>query len=335
MDTMKIDVFTHFAPPRYRAALKKKASERAYMVLPIDLTPAINDVDARRRIMDRYEHYVQVLTLAGPPLDAVVSKEVGIELARMVNDEMAELVLKYPDYFIAAAATLPLHDMDASLKELERAVEQLGMRALQMHTPCADRALDQKEFFPLYEMACRFNIPILLHPMRRPGNADYPNEDHSRYWIWQVFGWPYESTTAMARLVFSGVLDAFPELRLIIHHCGAMIPFFAERIDSCYDYAEMYFKTKYTRRLKKPLKDYFRMFYTDTAIHGNPPALMCGYDFFGPNHLLFATDMPHDSQGGDRNIRDTIAGVEAMTIPDDEKRKIFAENARSIMRLPV
>jgi predicted TIM-barrel fold metal-dependent hydrolase len=305
------------------------------MLSPIDLTPAINDLDARRRIMDRYDRYVQVLTLAGPPLDAVVSQEAGIELSKLVNDEMAELVAKYPDYFVSAAATLPLHDMDASLKELERAIEQLGFRALQMHTPCADKPLDREVFFPLYEMMSRYNLPILLHPMRRRSSADYPDEDHSRYWIWQVFGWPYESTTAMARMVFSGVLDAYPELKFIIHHCGAMIPFFAERIDSCYTYAEVYFKTRYSRRLRKPIKDYFRMFYADTALHGNPPALMCGYDFYGADHILFATDMPHDSQGGDRNIRDTIAGVEKMAISEDERRLIFEDNARRLMRLPI
>jgi len=332
---VKIDVFTHFAPPKYRAALKKRTSGGAYLLSPIDLTPAIYDVDARRRIMDRYEHYVQVLTLAGPPLDAVVSQKAGIELARIANDEMAELVGKYPEYFVAAAAALPLHDMNASLKELERAVEQLGLRALQMHTPCADKPLDRSVFFPLYDMMTQYNLPILLHPMRRRSNPDYPDEEHSRYWIWQIFGWPYESTIAMARLVLGGVLDAYPGLRIIIHHCGAMIPFFSERMDSCYDYAEVFFKTRYTRRLRKPLKDYFRMFYADTAIHGNPPGLMCGYDFFGPDHLLFATDMPHDSQGGDRNIRDTLAGVEAMAISEEERQRIFAGNARGIMRLPV
>ena len=332
---MKIDVFTHFAPPKYRAALKKRASEGDYMLSPLDLTPAINDVDARKRIMDKYEHYVQVLTLAGPPLDAVVSQEAGIELARLVNDEMAELVGKYPDYFIAAAATLPLHDINASLKELERAVEELGLRALQMHTQCRGQPLDRSVFFPLYEMMSRYNLPILLHPMRRRSSPDYPDEDHSRYWIWQVLGWPYESTVAVVRLVLSGVLDAFPGLKFIIHHCGAMIPFFSERMASCYDYAEVFFKTRYTRGLKKPLKDYLRMFYADTAIHGNPKGLMCGYDFFGPDHLLFATDMPHDSQGGARNIRDTIAGVEAMDISEGERRSIFSGNARSIMRLPI
>ena len=125
---MKIDVFTHFVPPKYHAALKKKAFKTPYMVLPLDLTPAINDMGARLRIMDRYDEYVQVLTLAGPPLDAVLTPEDGAELAKLVNDEMAEIMMKYPDRIVGAVATLPMHNMEAALKEAERAIEDLGLR---------------------------------------------------------------------------------------------------------------------------------------------------------------------------------------------------------------
>ena len=139
----------------------------------------------------------------------------------------------------------------------------------------------------------------------------------------------------MTHLAFSGVFDLYPGVKFIIHHCGAMVPFFSERIAGCYDYAEVFFKTKYTRRLRKPLLDCLRMFYGDTAIHGYTPGLMCDYEFFGAKHILFATDMPHDSQGGDRYIRDTIAGVKRVKISNSEKKKIFKENAQRILRLPV
>ena len=285
--------------------------------------------------MDRYEEYVQVLTLAGPPLDAVLTPEDGAELAKLVNDEMAEIMMKYPDRIVGAVATLPMHNMEAALKEAERAIEDLGLRGVQLHSSVEGKPLDRKEFFPLYEMMSRYNLPIFIHPMRRRNASDYPDEAHSRYWIWQILGWPYESTVAMTHLIFSGVFDLYPDLKFIIHHCGAMVPFFSERIAGCYDYAEVFFKTKYTRRIRKPIMDYFRMFYGDTAIHGYTPGLMCGYAFFGAEHILFATDMPHDSQGGDRYIRDTIAGVERMEIPESEREKIFEENARQMLRLPV
>jgi len=331
---MKIDVFTHFAPPKYRKALMEKADANSYMVLPLELTPAIKDIEARLSILDRYEGYKQVLTLAGPPLDAVVSQADGAELARLANEEMAGLVAKHTDRIIGAVATLPMHNMKAALQEVRRAIEQLGLKGVQIHTSVEGKPLDRKEFFPLYEMMSQYNLPILIHPMRRRSTPDYPDEDHSHYWIWQVLGWPYESSVAMLRLVFSGVFDDYPGLKFIIHHCGAMIPFFSERITGCYDYAEAVFKTKYRKPLRKDLTDYLKMFYVDTVI-GFTPALMCGYAFFGADHILFATDMPHDNEGGERYIRDTIISVNGMDVPEPDKQKIFCDNARQLLQLPM
>ena len=149
---MKIDVFTHFVPLKYHKALTEKADRNSYMMLPLELTPAINDIEARLNILDRYEGYKQVLTLAGPPLDAVASPEDGEDLAKLANDEMAELVGKYPDRIVGAVATLPMHNMEAALQEAKRAVEQLGLRGIQIHTSVGGNPLDRKEFFPLYDI---------------------------------------------------------------------------------------------------------------------------------------------------------------------------------------
>ena len=134
---MKIDVFTHFVPPKYHKALTEKADRNSYMMLPLELTPAINDMQARLNILDKYEGYKQVLTLAGPPLDAVVSPTAGAELARLVNDEMAELVSKHSNRIVGAVATLPMHNIDFALQEGRRAVEQLGLRGVQIHSSVA------------------------------------------------------------------------------------------------------------------------------------------------------------------------------------------------------
>ena len=92
---------------------------------------------------------------------------------------------------------------------------------------------------------------------------------------------------------------------------------------------------KYTQGLTKHPIDYFKMFYLDTAIVGNTPALMCGYAFSGPDHIVFGTDAPHDHQQGARSIRQTIQAIEQMDISDEHKKKIFEDNARKLMRLPI
>ncbi|MFH1487326.1 MAG: amidohydrolase family protein [Pseudomonadota bacterium] len=328
---MKIDIFAHILPPKYLEAVN-----RLVMINPdyVERTRTLSDLDARFRIMDKYDEYVQVLTVPGFYRVITEGGEKAVELAKMANDGMAELVLRYPDRFVAAAASLPLHNMDAALKEAERAINELNFRGVEIWaTP--DKPLDMPEFMPLYDELCRFNLPIWIHPMRTPSVPDYANEKESKYGINSVFGWVYETTTAMTRLVFGKVFEKYPHIKFITHHCGAMIPYLADRIVSHYDNYEMVWGRSDKKGLTKQPIDYFRMFYNDTALNGNTAALNCAHAFFGADRLLFATDMPFDSQLGEVSIRETIRSVEEMAVPERDKKKIFEHNARKLMRLPV
>ena len=160
-------------------------------------------------------------------------------------------------------------------------------------------------------------------------------EKESKYIIWHMWGLMVESTNAMTRMVFSGVMEKFPKLKIIIHHCGAMVPYFSERITNHYNQSEMRNKTNFTVGLTEMPADYFRRFYTDTALIGNTPALMCAYAFYGPEKMLFGTDSPFDAQIGDYGTKRTIRAVEEMQIPEKDKHMIFEGNARKLLRLPV
>ena len=198
-----------------------------------------------------------------------------------------------------------------------------------------DKPLDSPEFIPLYEKMCQYNLPILIHPMRPPTYPDYRTEKLSKYYLWDTFGWLYETTAAMTRLVFSGVLERYPNLKVITHHCGGMVPYFEQRIIGFHDQFERRGAKEKVGLTKSPI-EYYKMFYNDTAIYGNTPALMCAHAFCGADHLLFAADMPlGDSQLGYRNYRQTINAIEEMDISDMEKRKIFEDNARKIFNLPI
>jgi predicted TIM-barrel fold metal-dependent hydrolase len=139
----------------------------------------------------------------------------------------------------------------------------------------------------------------------------------------------------MTRLVFSGVLEKYPNLKFVTHHCGSMVPYLEQRIIGAYDHAEMLRGAKYKNALRKPPIDYFKMFYYDTAIYGSTAGLMCAYAFCGAERLLFATDFPYDSQLGERYTRQTIQSIERMDISELEKKKIFEDNARKLFRLPI
>ena len=286
--------------------------------------------------MDRYEGLVQVISLSWPSVEEVADPKKAPDLAKLVNDGMAELVYKYPDRFVAAMACLPMNNMEAALEETDRAIKDLKFRAVQIYTPVDDKPLDSPEFMPLYEKMSQYKLPIFLHPMRSASYPDYRTEQASKYRIFNLFGWPYETTTAMTRLVFSGILERYPNLIFVAHHCGGMVPYFAERIKQFHDMAEMRRGHTDKQGLTKAPIAYFKMFYADTALYGNTSALMCGYDFFGADHLLFGIDMPlADTQLGNRNYRQTINAIEQMDISDEDKKKIYEDNATRLMRLPI
>ncbi len=269
------------------------------------------------------------------PGEDVVSPKDAVELAIIANDEMAELVAKYPDRFVAAVASLPMNDIDAALKEIDRTITELRFRGIRILTDINGKPLDSPEFMPLYEKMAYYDLPILVQP-RRVGPVS-ASESESKYEISisLILGWPYETAAAMTRLVFSGVLEKYPNLKVITHHCGGMVPYFAERIASVNDFAEMRRGYRYDQHLTKRPLDYYRMLYADTAVSGSTPALMCGYAFFGADHILFGSDMPFDCQLGDRSTRETILSIEQMDIPDSEKKKIFEDNAKRLLRLPI
>ncbi len=332
---MKIDAFPHIMPTAYKEALYKIAPNGFYLQDVIESLPTLWDLDHRLRIMDKFNGLMQILNICEPMVEHIADANASPELAMIANDAMAELVQKYPDRFPAAVACLPMNNMEAALKEVDRAIKDLKFRGVQISTPVLDKPLDSPEFMPLYKKMSEYNLPILIHPERSVDIPDYRSEKRSRYMIFSNFGWPYETTAAMTRLVFSGVFEKYPNLKILTHHCGGMVPYFAERIIGSYDHAEMLRGAKYKENLTKPPIEYFKMFYNDTAIYGNTAGLMCGYAFCGAGHLLFGTDFPYDSQYGERYTRQTIEAIDDMQITESEKKDIFENNARKLFRLPI
>jgi len=332
---LKVDAYAHISPPKYTDVLRKEYPGFYNQIL--GACSPLYDMSERFRIMDKYPDVVQVLTVGPvPPLEAFADSEKSVGLAKQANDEMAELVTKYRDRFVAAIALLPMNNIDAAVKEADRAIKDLGFRGIYVHSNINGRPLDSPEFLPLYEKMSQYNLPIYIHPWRGDDIAEYPSEKTSKYMIASVFGWPYETTAAMTRLVFSGILEKYPNLKVVTHHCGGMVPYYEQRILQHYGQRERTGTASFLKGLPKSAIEYYKMFYADTAIHGNTPALMLAYHFFGADHIVLGADMPlGDYYFGFRSYRQTINAIEAMDITDAEKRKIFADNALHLLRLPV
>jgi uncharacterized protein len=331
---MKIDIFTHVMLPRYKEALYKHAHKFPTEKAVQDRRPLLTDNAGRLAKLDEFPDIVQVLSTAMPPVEEVVGPREAYELARISNDEMAELVARHPDKYIAAIANVPLNDMDASLKETERAVKELGFKGIQIYSRVNGKPPSNDEMMPLYELMARLDLPIWIHPMRSSDQPDYLTESVSYNQLFSIFGWPYDTTAAMARLVFAGVFERFPNIKFITHHCGGMVPYFADRLTIHYDNGlERLGATHYPGLTKHPV-EYFKMFYADTALNGNTTyALECGLAFFGEDHFVFATDAPFDVENGGFSMRETTRAIDAMNISDAARAKIYEGNARRLLHL--
>jgi predicted TIM-barrel fold metal-dependent hydrolase len=333
---MMIDMFNHFMPKAYH--------DRLISLVPG--TPAVTafprlksllDLDARLRLLDPFDDLQQVLSLANPPLELVAPPDRTPELARIANDALADICRRHPDRFPTFIAALPMNNIDASLAEIDRAIGALGARGIQLFTNVAGTPLSNAEFRPIFQRMAAHDLPVWIHPMRGPQTADYSSEAQSEDEIWFCFGWPYETTACMTRLIYSGIFDELPQLKIISHHMGGMIPYFSAKINL--GFQQIFFGTPERnpvaekRGLKRHPREYYKMLFADTALSGEVAPMQCGHAFFGSDKVIFATDAPFDAEQGHGLIANTIAGVKALGLPPRETEQIFSGNARALMRL--
>jgi len=301
-----VDCYTHVAPPAYFAWLRDHAPNPGQLRRWLELD-TLWDLDARFRLMDTLGDYRQVLTLSMPPIELLAQGEAARDLARRANHGMADLVSRHPDRFAHFVAAVALDDVMGAIACLDEAVDQLGAIGVQIPSQVRGTALDHPDFLPFFAEAHRRALPIWLHPARGADMPDYRSEDRSRYEIWWTFGWPYETSAAMARLVLSGLFDRLPGLIVIAHHLGATIPYLEGRLASGLESIGSRTAPEDTELLaadlERPIIDYFREFHADTAVFGSKGALACGLAFFDETRVMFGSDFPFDPEGGARFAR--------------------------------
>jgi predicted TIM-barrel fold metal-dependent hydrolase len=334
---MKIDIFNHILPKTYFDKMMQVNPDLEDIGKRVRNTRVLFDLEERFRCMDQFEDYAQVICLAAPPLEIIAGPEVTPDLARAANDGMAEYVEKYPDRFPGFIASMPMNNPDAALEEIDRAIKDLKAVGIQFFTNVQGKPLDLPEFKPLFEKMAAYDLPIWIHPARGANFPDYLTEKKSKYEIWWTFGWPYETSVMMARLVFAGYFDEFPHLKIITHHMGGMVPFFEGRVGPGWDQLgsrtsdEDY--SHILKSLKKPHLEYFKMFYADTALFGSLAGTVCGLAFFGVDRILFGSDSPFDPEKGPGYIRETIKTINILPISEAERQKIFEGNAKKLLKL--
>lgn len=336
----KIDAFCHTMPRPYydRFFALESTPAAANIRRRISRIPSLVDLDVRFRQMDEFDDYRQVINICAPPVEDLGSTETSITMARIGNEALAELVARHPDRFAGFMACVPMDDTDAAVSEVDYACTQLGALGAQIYTHVHGHPMDEERFEPFYARMAELDRLIQVHPCRSAQWPDYPTERRSKYEIWWVFGWEYDLSAFMSRIVFGGVLERHPRLKFLIHHGGSMVPHFAGRVGPGWD--QLGERTPDDQRdlvegypLRRRPLDYFRMFYADTALFGAAHAVRCAIDFFGTDHVLFGSDSPFDPEKGPGYIRATIANLNEIGLGEPERAAVFHGNARRLLRL--
>lgn len=332
-----IDLFNHYLPPKFYEKINELGG-KAHMMTRASRMPAMSDIQYRLKLMERYEGYSQIPCIVSPNVEQLVAPEHTAQLARTANEEFYKLCQKYPDKFTSFVAVLPLDDMDKAMAEAEYAVKELGAAGVQIFTNQYGNPIDSPEFFQLYKELDQLGTALWIHPSRTVREPYYKNETLSRYELWWTMMWPIETTMAVSRLVYAGLYERFPDLKVIIHHAGGMIPMMEGRLENGLKLYGTRTAPELKDMVESPVKDkrqidYFRKFYADCATFGSQAAIECAINFYGTGHMVFASDMPFDPEDGAGYIQRTLRDVENLPIPQEQKEDILYRNAVRILGL--
>lgn len=290
--------------------------------------PQTADVKARVAQLEKFGYDYQLATPVPTfdPNNMELDKATEIKLARTINEGMARITDESVGKVLCAGAAA-MHDMAGQgPNEMEYAVKSLGLKGFSVLTNIKGKALDAPEFRPFWATAAKLDAAVFLHPCDAAGFKDRSYERD--YDLMHVFGWPFESTLALCHLVFSGIMEEFPNLKIVTHHLGGMVPFYWGRIEESY-VPEYEWKTNV--KLKRPVKEYFSKFYYDTAVGDNPCALRCSYELFGADHMVFATDAPFGPGSGDDRLESYPKIIRGLGLPAADTEKIMGGNGKRIL----
>ncbi len=325
---MIVDFHNHFYPKAYLDELKKgkgyaSVSKDTRNRLVINYTGDYNvvvgpfvNLEDRVRAMDKCNVDLQVLTLTTPCVERE-TRERGTRLAKLANDAFGEIVDKQSDRFTALAA-LPLQDPEAAVEELQRAVEECGLSGATLMSNANNRPLDSPEFLPIYEKAAKLDVPLFIHPTS-PINSAAMEE----YRLVPILGFGVDTTLAVLRFVFSGVLEKVPNLKLVASHLGGVFPYLRGRIEKGFN---AYPECKVN--ISKPPSYYLKKVWMDSVCY-DPDVFMSTYKYYGADKMVLGTDFPLQIS----DMEKSVGRIRQLSIDDQEKRKILEENAEKLLKL--
>jgi len=339
MPQRTVDVHNHWYPPEYLEYLKnrtesprmKQTGPTSYVAYaPGDVIVAHidraghYDLGARIRDMDAAGLDTQVLSITIPGPESLPAKE-GVYWAQKINDAYAKAVQDHPGRFYAKA-NLPYQDADAAAKELERCYKQLGVKGIQMFSNVNGDPLFLDKYDAIFAMASEWELPILMHPTV-PWTAAVLDKLRIPY---QLYGYTFDTTLCVISLIFNGVFERHPKLRMVHAHLGGMVPYLVQRLKHAW---KGYAKEWGLALTETPDVTYQKRVYPDTTSFYQP-AMKCCLEWVGPEHMMVGTDYAHrvgDPEGAIKAIRDL---GESINLPSDKVDAILGKTAEALYKLP-
>ena len=324
-----VDFHNHVYPPKYVEEIRKGPS--AYTVTddedgnpvlhsPGDyniLVPGHRLMDVRLGVMAEAGVDTHVITFTAPGT-LIETPDRSAVLSSKVNDLFAEIQREHPDRF-PALTTLPLNKPEACAAELERAVGSLGLKGACVYSNANGVPLSDPRFWPMYEVADDQSLVVFIHPTFPVGV-----EAMEDYMLMPAVGFLMDTTLATASLLFSGVVERFPNIRWVLGHLGGAVPYLAERFDRCYE-AFPQCRANLEHHPTVYLKN---QFYYDT-VNFDVDALNFAVGFAGADRILAGSDYPH--QIG--SIPKMIESINAMDLSEEDRDAILGENAVRLLGL--
>ena len=269
-------------------------------------------------VMDRYGIDIGVLSNTGGRIEKSGDRQKALKLCQILNDAFAEAHAKYPKRFMAFAR-LPMIDMEDCTRELKRCYKDLKMHGVMMPTNVAGKYIDEPEFKPFWDALAEGDKPLFIHPANAPCHSNW-----DRYSLHQKILWPTDSTLALTRIVYAGIFDRYPELKMIASHLGGMILLYLDRLNW----------REGDPVCKEEPEAYFKKIYYDTAGPIRATFIKLVYDTVGADQILFGADYPHGRGGRDDQFYPmTLKAMMELEIPQSDKDKIYSLNAKKLFKL--
>jgi aminocarboxymuconate-semialdehyde decarboxylase len=278
--------------------------------------PKLSRPEERLRDMDRMGVDVQAISVAPPQYYYWTEPDLGIRLARIQNDNLARIVSEHPDRFVGLG-TLPLQDVDASLRELDRIVDGLGFTGIELCTSVNGIDFDDPRFEPLLARIEELDVLVLMHP-----NGFSHGERLAEYYLINTVGMPLDSTVSLARMIFGGVLERH-DLKICMAHGGGYLPFYPARFDHAY-----HARDDCREHISRPPSTFLRQLYFDTMVF-DPADLASLIARYGADHVLLGSDYPYDM--GEDDPIGLVGRVEGLDAVDRER--VLGGNAARLLRL--